>query len=543
MKSVAALMAVIAVAAGCGGDDGGSSETTSAGSPTTVAHSSAAEPGTTEPGETNALTPVEGDFDENATVRVGNWGGPESWDIHKIGRGSRNMALFPVYDRLIMQNPDGSLVPGIAENWEFVDDDTALVLHLREGVTFQDGSAVDAAAVVANIERQLSGNAEMANAPQLATVSTATAVDPLTVRLEVTGPSAFLPAVLSDRAGALVCPSKFDDPTLATQPCGAGPFTLESYEDGVSAVYARFEDYWNRAAIKVAKVDLVLQLDETTRQNSFDAGDIDINYVNTTIIDNAVRGGHDVDPQASLTFWQLNLNRSKGALGDVEVRRAINHAIDREALIDGVLFGYADATQQPFPSSSPAYNKDLAEPYWDYNPDAARQILADAGYADGDVEFTCIVSNGGQGQYAQYAEVVQQQLAQVGITMGISVVENAAITREHLVEKTSDCSLSPYDGAADPSVTFQELFSAGGYQNPAGTSEPAVEAAYEATLVPGDGRPAAIAAMVEQVMDQALVVPLFFPQKSFVVTDQVEGVGPLWVSTNTLEFFNVGLRG
>lgn len=492
--------------------------------------------GAGESGENgNGEADTSADRNEDAVLKVGISAlNPPTWDVHKVGLDYTNFTTFPVYDRILDADASGEVVPGLADEWTFDDAGTQLTLHMREGATFQDGSPVDAESVKANLERQLNGGDEMLNAGQLASIASVEAPDDSTVVLKLKSPDASLPAILASRAGALICPAAFDSPDLATKPCGAGPFAMVSHRDDDRTVYERFDDYWNRAEVHLGGLEFIYVPDETTRVNAFQAGQFDLTYVNTTAIDTAIRAGIEVDPEATLTFWQLNLNRSRKPLDDVRVRQAINYALDRDALVKALLFDQALPATQMFPPSYYAFDSDLPDPYWPHDPERAKELLAESGAQD--VSFNCVVSSGSNGAFAQYAEVIAEQLAEVGITMTFDTVTQST----HYTERNTDCEIGVFAGAIDPSIAFRQLFAADGFFNPSGKAEPEVEAAIAASLKPGEERVEAIADMVELAQEQALLAPLFFPYRSYLKTDRVQGLGSFPVDTTT-RFVGVGL--
>lgn len=476
-------------------------------------------------------------LDLDAVLRVGiSRLNPPTWDPHKVGMDYTNFTTFPVYDRILDSDATGAVVPGLAESWEFDADGSTLTLHIRSGATFHDGSPVDAAAIKANLDRQLDGGADMLNAGQLSSIETVELVDDATVALHLTHPDASVPAALASRAGALVCPGQFDSPELTTEPCGAGPFRLVSHRDDDRTVYERFDEYWNREHVLLGGLEFIYVADETTRVNSFQADQFDVTFVNSTAIDTALRAGVAVDPQATLTFWQMNLNRTRPPLDNVDIRRAINHALDRELLVESLLFGQGLPAGQLFPPSYYAYDADLPDPYWAYDLDEARALVEASGVDS--PTFTCQISGGSGGALVPYAEAVGAMLADVGITMEIETITQST----HFTDRNTDCEIGVFAGAIEPSLAFQQLFSADGFFNAGREASDEVTAAFQATLVPGDDRDAAIGAMVELALDQSLVVPLFFPYRTYLKSERVVGLDIFPVDTTT-RFVDVGLAG
>ena len=156
------------------------------------------------------------------------------------------------------RDADSTLVPGLAIEWEWVDDDTALQLALREGVTFHDGTPFDATSVKTNIDRAKTVEGS-AVAPLLGVVESVEVVDPLTVKLHVNGPAATLPRILADRPGMMISPAAIDDPNLPEHPVGAGMYRVQEYRSGDRAIMVPFEDYWNPEWVKLGQLEIVAQ--------------------------------------------------------------------------------------------------------------------------------------------------------------------------------------------------------------------------------------------------------------------------------------------
>ncbi len=469
-------------------------------------------------------------------MRFGFSVSPTTWDPHKLAQDYNNFTIFPTYDRILDTDANGNVVPGLAESWQFSPDGLTLTLVMRDAV-FHDGTPVDAQAVKANLDAELTGTGMLA-AALLDVVDKVTVVDEKTVALSLKSHAAYLPSVLANRAGALVCPDMLDDPALESQPCGAGPYrvTLSLQNDRI--VYERFEDYWNVDEVQLAKLEMIIQPQEATRLSSFQSGQLDATYLNAASIDSAVRAGVGVDPQTTFTWYGIFVNWSKGHLGNAAVRNAINLAIDRAAIIERLSFGYASDYQQPFPPEYFAHNADLPTPYWSYDPAAARAELESVGLAD-QVSFDCTVAS--SNAFPDIAGAIQQQLAEVGITMTFTTGTTQAVNQAFYVDGTTDCTLGAYSGVTDPSLAMQQLLAPNGVLNASHqwlTGN--IRALYEATLVPGDGREKAIHDLVAAVMAESAIIPLFYPQRTYIAAADVKGLEDFPVDTTT-RFVNLGI--
>ncbi|MFS3129333.1 ABC transporter substrate-binding protein [Nocardioides sp. Bht2] len=458
----------------------------------------------------------------DSTLVFGNWGGViASFDPHKDGRTDSNLVLFPVYDRLIHQDPDGTLIPGLATEWEFTDD-TTFTMKVREGVTFQDGTPLDAEAVKANIERAKSiDGGKGPHSGTLAPVESVEAKDGLTVVFHLSRPASALPILLSEQPGAMISPKAFDT-DLNQHPVGAGAYTLTSYTPGSEAVFTAYDGYWDKESVGPKTIKVLMQADQERRIDAFQTGQLDATFGHTAALAKADRLGLKIEPQVAPGYFHLLLNRSRKPFDNVQVRQAMSYAINRQGLIDTLLEGKAEENQQPFRQTSEEFNDDLGTAVYAYDPAKARELLAEAGFGKG-LSFTCVVSGGGGGFVSQFAELIQDNFKEVGIDMKIKLVD--VPSNEMLAEKSADCGVMPY-GTLSSEVAATQLFSENGYQNPGGTSTPELEALVAKVNTPLEGaeREAAYDELTEYVMDEALFINLFYHQWSVLSSDRVKGL-------------------
>ncbi|QKJ20615.1 ABC transporter substrate-binding protein [Microbacterium hominis] len=341
--------------------------------------------------------------------------GPTSYDVGAGAEwGNRSPYFQAVFDTLLMSSATGEIEPWLATEWEFNEDNTVLTLTLRDDVTFTDGETLDADAVVASLERFRDGTS-----PQASNLAGKefTAVDATTVEIAMEAPDPSLLSVLSKAAGLIQAPSTFDDPNSATNPIGSGPYVLDTDASvtGTTYVYTANPDYWNPDAVKYDNLTINVIEDPTATLNAIKAGEA--NGAKITLNDQIpeIEGSGWVIEANELDFQGLLLFDRDGTmapeLGDVRVRQAINMAFDREALLQALQSGYGTVTEQVFPESSVGYDDALDSTYG-YDPEAAMELLADAGYPDG-FELDMMSTPAFQTTF----DLVAQQLADIGITV------------------------------------------------------------------------------------------------------------------------------
>ena len=344
----------------------------------------------------------------------------QTLDPHRAAP-AQSYYLRPAYDSLVGRSADGALAPGLATGWERVDDST-WQLTLRDDVTFADGTAFDADAVVANIERG-QGVTESPSAAFYEAIGSATAVDATTVEIELGTPMPSFLDSLSNLPGMMISPAGLDtDLSRSSAGTGGWIYNGDASSEGVEHVYNLNAGYWDSAAQGVEEVRIVLISNNTARVNALQSGEVDIagelaDQDKATVSD----AGLDVVLGADADLLFVNLLDRDGTeatpLGDPLVREAMALAIDRVGINEALQLGAGDPDASVFVSGSPGHDPDLDARY-PYDPDRARELLAEAGYGDG---FSLTAPT--IGPFQTTAEAVQQLWGDVGIDLELTVLQ------------------------------------------------------------------------------------------------------------------------
>ncbi|CAL4860882.1 ABC transporter substrate-binding protein [Microbacterium sp. MM2322] len=340
---------------------------------------------------------------------------PTSYDIGAGAEwGNRSEFFEAVFDTLLRKDSSGEIQPNLATKWEYNEDNTVLTLTLRDDAKFTDGTAVDADAVVGSLERFRDGTS-----PQAATLAGKefAAPDATTVTITQDAPDPSLENLLSIAPGLVQAPSSFDDDNSATAPVGSGPYILDTASSvtGTTYNYTANPDYWNKDAVKYENLTINVMEDTTAILNAIRAGEANGAKIadNNTIADVEAAGwtieSNELDFQGLLLLDRAGTMAPE--LADLKVRQAINMAFDREALLQSLQSGYGSVTEQVFPETSAAYDAALDSTYA-YDPDAAKALLAEAGYPDG---FTLNMMS--TPAFQTTFDLVAQQLSDIGITV------------------------------------------------------------------------------------------------------------------------------
>lgn len=369
-------------------------------------------------------TAADGDHDPDATLRVSWTVPPTGLDPHKINNVT---GPFPyvtqLYDRLTYLGNGPELQPMLATGWEFSDDALTLTFTLRDDVTFHDGTALDSAAVKASLDRARE-LPESTVKQYFQMVDSIEAPDPSTVVITTNRPAADLPYTLSGAVGSIINPNALDT-DLETTPAGSGPYELQSITIGDRATFSRAADYWDPDAQKAAVVEISGITDDNARLSALRSGEIDVmyakldKYADVSQLDTDEFGFVSYPPANTFSLF---VNSARAPLDDLRVRQALNFAIDRQAISDTIMQGQCPPLDQPLPASYEGHVDDLEDSFT-YDPDRARELLAEAGYADG-LQLTLLHGVGISPQDA-VATAVQAQLADVGINVEVTALEQA----------------------------------------------------------------------------------------------------------------------
>ena len=349
---------------------------------------------------------------------------PTSWDPVTSSTGNDINTISLVYASLTRLDEKGNAGPGLAESWKYNADGTAVTFTLRPGLTFTDGTPLNADAVRQSLLRgQTQQNSLLKD--QLATISSITTSGDRDVTLNLAAPDYQVPNLLAGKTGEIVSPAAFtkDAAAIPTNPVGAGPFRFESFVPESKAVLVRNPGYWDAATIKLDRLVLTTGTDPSSVIAAVQTGALDVATITGAQVAQAKAAGLDVDVIDTLGVNQVDVHSGLAPLTDRAIVDALKFAIDRQAIINVVNAGVGDVAYQPFPKGYVAYNPAL-DGVFAYDPAKAKEMLAAAGVAPGSLKLTVTVNSVAQST----AELVQQQLQAVGVATTIKVVPPGSST-------------------------------------------------------------------------------------------------------------------
>ena len=355
----------------------------------------------------------------NGSVTVGLQLEPPHLDPTSAAAGAIDQVLYSnVFEGLTRFQSDGAIVPGLAKSWEVSEDGTVYTFALQDGVSFHDGTTMDAEDVKFSLDRARAEDSTNAQKALFAGITDVTVIDPLTVQITLSEPNGNLPFNLAWGDAVIVAPESID--AIKTTPIGTGAFKFDTWVQGDRIELVKNADYWGTpAALDTAVFKFIS--DPTAAFAAMMAEDIDA-FSGFPAPENLPQ--FDADPRFQVLVGStegetiLSTNNKAEPFTDVRVRQALAHAIDRQAIIDGAMFGYGTPIGTHFAPHHPDYVDLTANST--YDPDKARALLDEAGLGDG---FTTTLHLPPPSYARRGGEIIAAQLAAVGINAEIINVE------------------------------------------------------------------------------------------------------------------------
>ncbi len=332
------------------------------------------------------------------------------------------MVLTHIAETLLLMTEDLEVAPLLAESWEFSEDARTLTLYLRKGVFFHDGTPFNAEAVKVNLERFRNAIYKFLLYPRVQTIEV---VDEYTVRFNMDMPFAPILAHLTHNFVAMVSPKQIAEvgDKEIMEPVGTGPFKFDKWVRGEYVRIVRNDQYWGQKPYLDAVKFLVVPSD-ATRLVLLETGQVHA-IMRVPPLDApriAAIPGLEVVKIPSVRTIYIGFHHQKAPWTDVRVRQALNYAVDKEAIVKEVLGGVGGVSTAPIMPLIFGYSE---QEVYTYDPEKARQLLAEAGYPKG-LKVKLYHPTGRYMMDAAIAEAVQAYLGEVGIEAELITMEWAA---------------------------------------------------------------------------------------------------------------------
>lgn len=441
------------------------------------------------------------------------------------------VAMLNMCDSLFTYDRKLALVPRLAVGYEWSDSRT-LIVRLRPGVVFHDGTPVDAAAVKYSLERHAGMNGS-ARKGDVGSLDHAEVVDPLTVRLVLKTPDVVFLSQLGVRAGVLVSPKAAEAAgrDFALHPVCAGPYRFGERVAQDHITIERLDDYWDSANYHFSKVIFRPITDGSVRLANLQAGSIDVNMNVPPVDAERVRGDKRLALQEfdGLGYTGITINLGRSPPGqtpfglDARVRHAFELSIDREALVQTVYAGAHAITAQPVPPTSPFFAPGVVAPKRDIA--RAKALLAEAGVRLPLVVNLTVIN---APESIQTGEVIQAMAAEAGFDVKLNAME-FAVSLDTVYGGNYTAYLVGWTGRPDADGNIRDLLYTGAPQNASAYHNPVFDRLIDQARSTSDmsQRRELYAGAFEQLHQDLPILYLYAPRWLFGMSAKVQGFVPV----------------
>jgi peptide/nickel transport system substrate-binding protein len=433
-----------------------------------------------------------------------------------------------LYDNLIIQEPNGTLTPGLAESWTYNEAGDEITFKLRKGVKFHDGSEMTAADVKFTVEHDIK-HPPAANLTS--SMKNIEIIDDYTVKLTLKYPFSPIEYCIAGSQLAIVSKTAYEKnpAAFARNPVGTGPYKFVKWLSGDKITLTRHDDYWGgKPAIKDVTFKVITET--ATAIVALEVGEVDM--IQPTVQDrDALMANPDITwyevPQVSTYF--LAMNNKRGLFKDKNMRLAMACGIDRNALFIGALNGIGSVNNTPMPPNIFGYAKGFE--WYPYNPEKAKEYLATAGYPNGlTVTFTTMNNEA----FVRPTEILQDQLRKIGVTVVIDKMDRAAYLDKVITAKGHEvCVMSATAFYPDSDYLYVMYHSDPTEQgrNYHLNEDPVLDKLLEDARVSKDPetRRKLYWQVAERFKEEAIQVPLYVPLNSAASNAKLKGfeISPL----------------
>lgn len=354
--------------------------------------------------------------------------------------GTRDV-VFNLYEGLVKPTSDGGFISAVASDYTISDDAKTYTFTLRDGITFHDGTTVTIEDVKYSIDRYAEIQGESSAFSSLVDSVEVQDDKTLVVNLKESY-SEFLPMMT-----IAIIPQSNEDP--AGNPIGTGPFKYVSYTPGQNLELEKYDGYWQEGVPSLDSVEFKFIADVDTAFVELQAGTIDILKYLTSAQAETLGDDYNIVQGSMNLVHAMYLNSAYEPLSKTEVRQALCYAVDRDAINNFIFGGKSHIIGSHMIPAMSKYYEPEAETVYSYDPEKAKELLADAGYADGfDLEITVPSS---YSQHVDSAQIIADELSQVGINVTLNQVEWSTWLQDVYKGGNFQATVIGFDGTLAPS--------------------------------------------------------------------------------------------
>ncbi|UCD79583.1 MAG: hypothetical protein JSW26_30045 [Desulfobacterales bacterium] len=379
-------------------------------------------------------------------------GNPDTLDPHKTSGTLTFQTLKSVYDTLAEPDPSGKIVPALAKRWEVSSDALTWTFYLRKDVVFHNGDKLTAKDVKATFDRIMDTATASPKAKEFGAISAIETPDDFTVVLKLKEPASPLLATLASGWGAILPKNLIESGhDFGSQPIGTGPFELKKWVRDSQIILEKNKNYWMKGHPRLEQVIMHIIPERAVAVQGLISGQIDVAYLIDKDDLPILEASQDVKIEKSMTalILVMSINCSNPVLQDLRVRQAINHAIDKQKVLD-VAYGGGKPIGT-FMDHDNAYYKDFTALY-PYDPEKAKNLLAEAGVGQQTVFELFLPQN--YEVHVKAGEMYQDMLTKVGLNVKIKLVDWSTWISDVYRAAKYDLTVIGHTGKLDPDGTL-----------------------------------------------------------------------------------------
>lgn len=482
-------------------------------------------------------TPVTG-----GTLIWGHSETTQNLDMHQTGTASSGRVLQNIHSSIVTVDENLNVIPGLAESFEVSPDGLTYTFKLRPNVKFHNGATMTSADVKYSFERCKDPATGAVNFEVFNNVASIDTPDDLTVVITMSAVNAPFLSRLAENGAGVVMPVD-SGPTQGTNPMGAGPFKFVRYEVGTVVEMARHDEYWDGPSY----LDGVLAreiTEPTTRLTGLRTGEL--HMINDIPLDRVSEIQSDASLQVKtwfpLNFDFVNMNHTFEPFQDKRVRVAFDMIIDKEALMQGALWGQGATSPSPSYPTSAAYNKNLVQRAQDI--EGAKALLAEAGYPEGSLDIVFKVTTN-YPYHVESAQILVEWFRMAGVNLTIEQLTWADWLSQCWVDRDYQMTMMNFFTLWESDFLYYSVWNSKGAFNYRAINDPVIDELTEkARITVDDAERAAIYQQVQQqIFDEAHDIILWFRNGTIGAQPSVMGLDTVvHPNGSNLNFHKVWLK-
>lgn len=482
-------------------------------------------------------TPVSG-----GTLIWGHSETTQNLDMHQTGTASSGRVLQNIHSSIVTVDENLNVIPGLAESFEVSPDGLQYTFKLRPNVKFHNGATMTSADVKYSFERCKDPATGAVNFEVFNNVASIETPDDLTVVINMSAVNAPFLSRLAENGAGVVMPVD-SGPTQGTNPMGAGPFKFVRYEVGTVVEMARHDEYWDGPSY----LDGVLAreiTEPTTRLTGLRTGEL--HMINDIPLDRVAEIAGDASLQVKtwfpLNFDFINMNHTFEPFQDKRVRVAFDMIIDKEALMQGALWGQGATSPSPSYPTDAAYNKNLVQRAQDI--EGAKAMLAEAGYPEGSLNIVFKVTTN-YPYHVESAQILVEWFRMAGVNLTIEQLTWADWLSQCWVDRDYQMTMMNFFTLWESDFLYYSVWNSKGAFNYRAINDPVIDELTEkARITVDDAERAAIYQQVQQqIFDEAHDIILWFRNGTIGAQPNVMGLDTVvHPNGSNLNFHKVWLK-